>query len=245
MNAHLTRTATAPAGPQRLQTSSSSTSIQQFENHHNSTHSTNSQPSRSSDSTQNTSASTLFQFPPTNTSSVSSTSTVVATPAPSSGPITGTNNVLNRTGDENESLFQMCKNVRTRCSGVPGFEEQCLEVEDELDDQENDPVLVLWNVIRKGYPLASIYNLLNPADPIEIDESKVAEHKRSQAAAYKFTQACMQALRFPQQECFMVTDLKGTEREVNFDGFSKVGYSLPHFSLVTRLFNIYYRLYGR
>lgn len=116
----------------------------------------------------------------------------------------------------------MCMNLRTRCSGVPGFEEQCLEVEDELDDQDTDPVLVLWNVFRKGYPLASIYNLLNPADPIEIDEKKIPEHRRSQLAAYRFTQACMQSLGFPQQECFIVTDLKGSEREINMSGFVRV-----------------------
>lgn len=155
-------------------------------------------------------------------SSHSSGSTVVVNPSPSAGPVKGTDNVINKTADKNESLFQICMNLRTRLSGVPGFEEQCLEVEDELDDQDTDPVLVLWNVFRKGYPLMNIYNLYNPTDPIEIDENKTPEHKRSQLAAYRFTQACMQTLGFASQDCFMVTDLKGTEREVNMSGFVKV-----------------------
>ena len=134
-----------------------------------------------------------------------------------------TNNVINKTADKNESLFQICRTLRARLTGVPGFEEQCLEVEDELENEADDHVLVLWNVFRKGYPLLNIYNLLNPADQLEVNENRVqSEQKRSQAAAYKFTTACIHSLGFPQQECFMVTDLSGSDREINMSGFVKV-----------------------
>ena len=113
--------------------------------------------------------------------------------------------------------------LRASLSGVPGFEEQCLEVEDELEHDASNPVLVLWNVFRKGYPLLSIYNLLNPAEPITIDETKIVKaEKRAQMAAYKFTQACILNLKFASQDCYMTTDLKGSERDVNMSGFVKV-----------------------
>ncbi|KAL9054379.1 MAG: hypothetical protein Q9162_004181 [Coniocarpon cinnabarinum] len=218
MHAHLSRTHTAPAGPQhsRLQTSTSSTSIHQA-SHHDSANSTN---SRSSDSTQNTSSSTLFSIPPTS-SSISSGSTIVVGGS-INGSVLPTDNVINRTADKNESLFQICMTLRASLSGVPGFEEQCIEVEDHLGEDANDPVLVLWNVFRKGYPLMSIYNHLSPDEPITVDEDKIPERKRSQMAAYKFTQACIRNLNFAQQECYMTTDLKGSEREVNMSGFVKV-----------------------
>ena len=112
--------------------------------------------------------------------------------------------------------------LRACLADVRGFEDQCLEVEDDLEDEAGDPVLVLWNVFRKGYPLLHIYNLLNPADQLSIDETKTREDKRPQAAAYKFLQACIQSLGFAPEDCFMTTDLRGSEREVNMSGFVKV-----------------------
>ena len=228
MNAHLVRTVTAPAGPPqaRLQTSNSSASIHQYDNPHHSHNSTNSQPSRSSerssDSTQNTTSSTLFPFPTAHSQPLSSPS-----PAPNAvagGPVLAADHVMNKAAAVDESLFQKCKTLRDRLRDIPGFEDHCLRAEQELKMSDQDPSMILFHVFGKGYPLLSIYNVLNPADPLTVDEGKVKEGKRAQAAIYKFTQACVQVLGFPQQDCFMVTDLKANDRgEPSMAGLNKVG----------------------
>lgn len=64
----------------------------------------------------------------------------------------------------------------------------------------------------------TIYNALNPKVRLEVDESRVAEKKRGQAATFKFLQACMAELKFPATECFIITDLYGDDTT----GFVKV-----------------------
>lgn len=147
-------------------------------------------------------------------------------PGPS-GTVAATDNVINRVADKETSLFQVSMTLRARLAGVPGLEEQILEVEDELQDEDKDPIdpiMLLWNVFRRGYPLMTIYNALGPPEPLEVDESTVTEKKRADLAAYKFLQACITKLGFPTSECYMLGDLKmGTSREVNMSGFVKVG----------------------
>lgn len=208
MHANLVRAQTTPINPQaRLYTSNSATNVAQYTSNHDARASTNSQPSRSSDSTQNTSTSTLFNPP---------------TPAPT-GSVGATDNVINRVADKDSSLFQACTTLRARLARVPGLYEQILDVEYELADEEVDPVMLLWNVFRKGYPLVTIYNALSPKEPLEIDESQVAEKKRADLAAYKFLQACITKLGFPTSECYMLNDLKsGNSRDINMSGFVKV-----------------------
>jgi len=163
--------------------------------------------SRSSSSTQATSVSTLTgPTPPYPTS----------TPA-NGAPIEASNNVLNRRGDKETSLFQICLNLRLRLRKVPEFEQFLLEEEREADE-DTDPVTLLWRTFRRGYPLLSLYNALSPERRIEIDNSRVNEKKRGQAATFKFLQACLSELRFPVEECFIITDLYNDDTT----GFVKV-----------------------
>lgn len=112
--------------------------------------------------------------------------------------------------------------LRARLAGVPGLEQQILDVEYELQDEDVDPVMLLWNVFRKGFPLMTIYNALGVGERLEVDES-TPEKKRADLAAYKFLQACITKLGFPTSECYMLNDLKtGTTRDINMSGFVKV-----------------------
>ena len=215
MNANMIRTFTAPpaSAHSRLHTSNSSTNIPQYGRQHDSQYSTTSQPSRASDSTQSTSASTLFPAP---------NPTPPITSTPNGGPVGASDNVINRVADRETSLFQVCVTLRARLAGVPGFEEQVLDVEEELHEDLN-PVMLLWHTFKRGYPLMMIYNALGPKDPLTIDEAKVAESRRAQIASYKFLTACMNHLKFPAEECFILADLKSTnDREINMSGFVKV-----------------------
>ncbi|KAI2794900.1 hypothetical protein POX_a01501 [Penicillium oxalicum] len=126
-------------------------------------------------------------------------------------------NIINRRGGE--SIYQSCVNLRRRLSEVPNFEPylQKMAAEDELRGN-TDPVASLWQCLRNGYPLLSIYNASGPDEELVVDPAKVPEAKRPKAATFKFLQACLQDLAFPQQDCFLITDLYGESTT----GFIKV-----------------------
>jgi len=177
-----------------------------------SSHASSSQPPslRSSDSTQATAQSVLFNPPP----------------LPTGTPVQADNNVLNKRADKESSLFQICLNLRQRLKGVPGLEDQLLQEEEDADE-DTDIVTLIWRTFRRGYPLMAIYNALQPRVPLIIDESKLNlnEKKRSQAATFKFLHACVNELKFPTDELFIITDLYGDDTT----GFVKV--SLACFDL--------------
>ncbi|TKA65253.1 hypothetical protein B0A55_11383 [Friedmanniomyces simplex] len=165
-----------------------------------------SQPSsRSSDATQGTTHSTLFSAPPLPAGAA----------ALGSGEVTATDNVMNSVADASSSLFQICVSSRQRLLGVPGFREWLEDEEEEADD-DTDPVTLLWRTFRRGRPLTMLYNALNPSRRIELNGIK--EEKIGKAATFKFLQACVNDLKFPQEECFIVTDLYGDDTT----GFVKV-----------------------
>ncbi|PYI22445.1 Rho guanyl nucleotide exchange factor [Aspergillus japonicus CBS 114.51] len=132
------------------------------------------------------------------------------------GPI-AEDNIINRRGGE--SIYQSCVNLKKRLAEVPNFEPHLQEMEEaDLVQGNTDPVASLWNCLRNGYPLLAIYNASGPDENLEIDPAKVPEAKRPKAATFKFLQASLQELAFPQQDCFLITDLYGE----NTTGFLKV-----------------------
>jgi cell division control protein 24 len=157
---------------------------------------------------------------------------VLSNGTPVGGPV-AEDNIINRRGGE--SIYQSCVNLRVRLAEVPGFERHLDEIDAvEREHGITDPVAALWTCLRGGYPLMTIFNASNPDDPLEIHEAKVAEAKRPKAATFKFLQACLQDMAFPQQDCFLITDLYGD----NTTGFIKVGphhSRLPGEDLLTRL----------
>lgn len=163
---------------------------------------------RDTQSTSATSASTLFgQQTPFSSTPVNG------------GPVEASNNVLNKRADSDSSLFQRCMKLQIRLRAIPGFERWMVEEEDKADD-DADPVTLLWRTFRRGYPLMDIYNALGPKLRLSVDESKVAEKNRPKTAAYRFIQACVGELKFPSEECFIISDLYGDDTT----GFVKVNY---------------------
>ncbi|EED24347.1 Rho guanyl nucleotide exchange factor, putative [Talaromyces stipitatus ATCC 10500] len=133
---------------------------------------------------------------------------------PVGGPV-AEDNIINRRGGE--SIYQSCVNLKLRLAEVPGFEQHLEEMEAE-ERATADPVNSLWTCLRAGYPLITIFNASQPDEMLEIDPDKVPEAKRPKAATFKFLQACLQDMGFPQQDCFLITDLYGE----NTTGFIKV-----------------------
>ena len=151
-----------------------------------------------------------------------------ATNTPSgSAPLAGSSdapqredNIMNRRADGNSSLYQICINLRRRLAEVPRFDRHIreMELEEEEAGDSTDPVTSMWNCLRRGYPLMTIYNALRPETPLHVDEKRVAEKQIGKAATFKFLQACLEDLKFPPNECFLITDLYGGDTT----GFVKV-----------------------
>ena len=135
---------------------------------------------------------------------------------PTGNDVSPNDNIMNSVADASSSLFQICVALRQRLLGVPGFSESLIEEEEEADD-DTDPVTLLWRTFCRGYPLMLLYNALHPTNPLSLNDS-VKEEKRAKAATFKFLQACITELKFPQEECFIITDLYGDDTT----GFVKV-----------------------
>ncbi|KAI9730775.1 MAG: hypothetical protein M1818_008055 [Claussenomyces sp. TS43310] len=150
-------------------------------------------------------------------SSMASSTTFVPS-AHGGGGVVATNNIINQRADASRSLYQICVNLRQRLAQVPGFDEHFNDFGDEDDGEDMDPVSSLWRCLRKGYPLMTIYNALQPEIPLEVDEATVAERNRPKSAAFKFVQACLKDLKLPAAACFVLTDLFGDDTT----GFVKV-----------------------
>ncbi|KAH8697614.1 putative Rho guanyl nucleotide exchange factor [Talaromyces proteolyticus] len=133
---------------------------------------------------------------------------------PVGGPV-AEDNIINRRGGE--SIYQTFVQLKLRLAEVPGFEANLADMEAE-ELASGDLVASLWNCFRAGYPLLTIFNASQPDELLEIDPEKVPEAKRPKAATFKFLQASLQDLGFPQQDCFLITDLYGD----NITGFLKV-----------------------
>ena len=128
---------------------------------------------------------------------------------------------MNRRGDSTSSLYQICLSLRRRLAEVPGFDQHIAEMEEEeaeANDSITDPVTSMWNCLRRGFPLMTIYNALNPENPLQVDARRLAESNIGKAATFKFLQACLTDLMIPANECFLITDLYGGDTT----GFVKV-----------------------
>jgi cell division control protein 24 len=144
-------------------------------------------------------------------------------PVMNGGPVIAEDNIINRKAGQDQSLYQICINLRRRLGEVPGFEhhlqEMTVEEEDPVDGEATDPVTSMWRLFRKGYPLMTAFNASNPEVPLDVDVQKVGEAKIGKAATFKFLHACMTEFRFLPQDCFLITDLYTDDT----NGFVKVG----------------------
>ena len=128
--------------------------------------------------------------------------------------------IMNRRAGSDSSLYQICMNLRSRLATVPGFgqHEQEMIAEEEESHDSIDPVTLMWNSLRRGYPLMTVYNALKKGKPLDVDASRIKEKDLGKAATFKFLQACMSELKFLPSELFLITDLYGEDTT----GFVKV-----------------------
>jgi len=165
---------------------------------------------RDTQSTQATGNTTLFGG---STSGFSSSTLVNGAPQEAA-------NVLNKRADKDTSLFQRCLQLQLRLRAIPGFERWMIEEENKAAS-DDDPVTLIWRTLRRGFPLMDIYNALGPKARLHVEDSKLTEanaKKFEKKATYKFLEACINELKFPSEECFIIGDLYGDDTT----GFVKV-----------------------
>ncbi|OTA82451.1 hypothetical protein M434DRAFT_37103 [Hypoxylon sp. CO27-5] len=153
-------------------------------------------------------------------SSITSMSTSTIIP-PSNGNVVPTANIINQKADASRSLYQICIALKQRLARVPNFESH-FEAQSTPRDDEG-PVESLWNLLRTGLPLLTIYNCLQPDSPLEIDPT-ANDTRRSKLAIFKFVEACLKRLEIPPSESFVIGDLMGNDTT----GFVKVTQVVNH-----------------
>ncbi|KAK4120641.1 hypothetical protein N657DRAFT_658303 [Parathielavia appendiculata] len=166
-------------------------------------------------------------FPVTNSStSVNSLSTASTIAVPPNGQVVATSNIINQRADASRSLYQICVSLKQRLAKVPGFEGYMEQLEHmAADPDEGGPVESLWKLLRTGYPLLAIYNVLQPDTPLQVQEPPGAsEAKRSKIAILRFVEACKSKLMLPTSDVFIITDLTGNDTT----GFVKVTSVINH-----------------
>jgi cell division control protein 24 len=176
--------------------------------------------SHSSRSSQLSGSTAFTSSSSTSLSSMTSSTTLIP-PTPmsnTSGSVVATDNIINQRADASRSLYQICVNLRQRLAQVPDFNTHLNDSDDEDEGEDMDPVSSLWRCLRKGTPLMTIYNSLQPPEPLRVDDN-IAESKRPKVAAFKFVKACLEGeLKLPPGECFSLQDLFGDDTT----GFVKV-----------------------
>ncbi|KAH6673238.1 Pleckstrin homology domain-containing protein [Halenospora varia] len=181
----------------------------------------------SSRSSQMSAPSTTFTSSSTTSlpSMTSSTTTTPQTSMPANGGnVIATNNIINQKADASRSLYQICVALRQRLAQVPGFDAHLRDLQEEDDGEDMDPVSSLWRCLRKGFPLLTIYNALQPQPSLElpgIGPNKPQPANVPKKAAYKFVEACLRdggEMHLDAGECCSLSDLFGDDTT----GFVKV-----------------------
>ncbi|KAH6657625.1 Pleckstrin homology domain-containing protein [Truncatella angustata] len=147
--------------------------------------------------------------------SLASMSTLVGS---DSGPVMATANIINQKADASRSLYQICFALKQRLHLVPDFEQYQNELNELTLKSEGGPVDALWNLLRTGLPLLTVFNSLQPEKPLSVDGVAGNPAKVSKIAVFRFVEACLQQLNMKSGECFVINDLMGNDTT----GFVKV-----------------------
>ncbi|KAI8071296.1 hypothetical protein BC940DRAFT_317102 [Gongronella butleri] len=100
------------------------------------------------------------------------------------------------------SIYHTCLLVLDKLAKVNGME-TWLQMNNDMD-----PLTSLCQLCRRGLPLFTLFNALQPTDPLVPDHNpKLNELNNCKANVYHFLVACRKQLMFPEEELFTVSDL--------------------------------------
>lgn len=157
-------------------------------------------------------------------STISSLSSSIDMPIPS---ISITNKPSNGT-----SLYHLCRSVLDRLSLVEGMQYyldyeiitpcsssvMSSESSSTTNSSSNDPLTKLWELCRRGTPLATLFNALNPVEPLKLNFCQQQQTNECKKTVYHFIVACRNQLSFKEEQVFTLSDVY----KDNTNGFVKV-----------------------
>ncbi|CAI2166102.1 17870_t:CDS:2 [Funneliformis geosporum] len=128
-------------------------------------------------------------------------------------------NTLNRPAQASQSLYPLCIDLLERLYCVEGFEQYLTKGQNNVSINSslvgtptlenspnsiirNDPITLLWQTFRLGYPLCALYNALKPQK-----ELKITIETKPKDSVYKFLEACLKELQFKSEQLFTITQL--------------------------------------
>jgi len=105
-----------------------------------------------------------------------------------------------------ESVYQQCLKLIEKIYPLDGFSK--ILFPDKDFSKISDPVKIIWDMCRLGYPLCSLYNLLQPSTPLEVKQGdNMSKSNASKRSVFLFIQACRTDLHIPEDELFKITDI--------------------------------------
>ncbi|KAI8148479.1 hypothetical protein BJV82DRAFT_592261 [Fennellomyces sp. T-0311] len=127
------------------------------------------------------------------------------------------------------SLYHTCRSVCDKLSCVDGMEDYLVDAEpisssspsssEPTTPTASDPLTKLWTICRRGAPLCTLFNAMNPEKPLKVDRNPSLNHLNTcKASVYHFIVACRDQLKFTEDELFTITDLYQDDT----NGFVKV-----------------------
>ncbi|CAG8452434.1 10617_t:CDS:2 [Ambispora leptoticha] len=146
-------------------------------------------------------------------------------------------NTLNRPAQASQSLYQLCLELLERLYCVDGFEEYLEQAQSNIQNNninnnstgigtpttetpngliQSDPVTLLWQTFRLGYPLCALFNAMQPAmsiaaeftQPPSLTTKPSSSHaKTNQKSVYHFLVACKAELKLKEESMFGISSL--------------------------------------
>ncbi|KAI8369846.1 hypothetical protein EDC96DRAFT_552549 [Choanephora cucurbitarum] len=111
------------------------------------------------------------------------------------------------------SLYHTCLSVLNRLTCVEGMSDYI------HSETSTDPLSKLTSICRQGYPLCTLYNALNPLEPLKSKADPTLNAVNScKANVYHFIVACKHVLLFEEDDMFTISDLYQDDT----NGFVKV-----------------------
>ncbi|CAO3698847.1 unnamed protein product [Rhizopus stolonifer] len=109
------------------------------------------------------------------------------------------------------SLYHTCRSVLEKLAAVP-------DMQTHINAEEpNDPLNRLWTICRRGLPLVTLFNALNPNDSLSLKPVCTQLNDRKKCV-YHFIVACRNELELKEEDLFTLSDVY----KDNTNGFVKV-----------------------
>ncbi|CAG8663897.1 3094_t:CDS:1, partial [Gigaspora rosea] len=130
-------------------------------------------------------------------------------------------NTLNRPAQASQSLYPQCQDLLGRLYCVEGFEQYLIQGQNSMQSNgsivgtptsengpsslilKEDPVTLLWQTFRLGYPLCALFNAFKPKKPLKV----TIEDSKPKACVYNFLVACREEFQLRPEQLFTITQL--------------------------------------